>query len=125
MTLKTHRAVTISAAAVPSLLIAFSAFGKLSGSEAVVEGLTKLGVGPYLPIFGFVELTFAALFLFPKTMKPGFILLSCYFAGTAATELSHGMTPISPTIILVIIWVAAFVRDKSIFMPLVERKHGT
>jgi hypothetical protein len=57
-------------------------------------------------------------------MKLGFLFLSCYFAG-AATEFSHGMTPISPTIILVIIWVATFVRDKSIFIPLAETKQGT
>jgi hypothetical protein len=30
-----------------------------------------------------------ALFVVPATMKLGFILASCYFAGAIATELSH------------------------------------
>jgi hypothetical protein len=60
--------------------------------------------------------SFAALFAFPKTMKIGFILLASYFAGALATELSHhvALNAVTP---LVLIWVAALLRDKSIFLP--------
>jgi hypothetical protein len=42
-----------------------------------------------------------------------------------ATEFSHGMTPASPTITVVVVWIGAFIRDRSIFMSLAETKHGT
>lgn len=79
----------------------------------------------YLPFLGMAEVCFALLFIPRKTMKLGFILLSCYFAGAMATELSHGMTPASPTITVVVVWIGAFIRDRSIFISLAETKHGT
>jgi len=36
-----------------------------------------------------MEIALAALFVLPATMKLGFILASCYFAGAVGTELSH------------------------------------
>ena len=45
-----------------------------------------------------------------------FILLSCYFAGALATELSHG-TAFNALIPLLLIWMAAFLRDRSVFLP--------
>ena len=57
----------------------------------------------------------AALFVIPVTMKLGFLLASCYFAGAIATELSHDALTASPFIPLVLLWIGAFVRDSSIF----------
>ena len=64
-----------------------------------------------------MEIVFGVLFIIPATMKLGFILTSCYFAGAMAAELSHGGITISPVIPLVVLWIAAFIRDKSIFLP--------
>jgi len=58
---------------------------------------------------------FALLFVFPKTMRIGFILLSCYFAGAMATELSHDGSILNPATPLILIWITAFLRDKSLF----------
>src|SRR3979490_940628 len=63
---------------------------KLTGAEEVAATMGKMGVADYVMVFGLIEIGFAALFAFPKTMKIGFILLSCYFAGALATEISHG-----------------------------------
>jgi hypothetical protein len=57
------------------------------------------------------------LFLFPKTIKVGFILLSCYFSGAIATEFSHNGPAINAAIPLVLVWIAALLRDPSIFLP--------
>src|SRR2546428_8796 len=51
--------------------------------------MPKVGVGRYLRLLGVMEIAFAAPFVVPATMKLGFILASCYFAGAIATELSH------------------------------------
>ncbi len=105
-------AVTVLAVAMPAL----SGIMKLVGAPQIVDGMAKVGVGNYLILLGIMEITFAGLFAYPKTMKIGFILLSCYFAGALATELSHG-TPFNALTPLILIWIAAFLRDKYIFLP--------
>ncbi len=111
-----NKIVVAVATWVPALMIALSGVAKLSGAQAVVEGLTTLGVGPYVPLLGVMEIVFAALFVWPATMKLGFILGSCYFAGAIATELSHGALQVNPFIPLVLLWVGAWIRDRSIFL---------
>jgi len=88
---------------------------KLSGNPKIVEGMAALGVGRYVRLLGVMELVFAALFVFPATMKLGFILTSCYFGGAIATELSHDALKVNPFIPIVLLWIGAFVRDRSIF----------
>jgi len=66
---------------IPALLIALSGVLKLSGNPKIVEGMAALGVGRHVRLLGVMELVFAALFVFPATMKLGFILTSCYFGG--------------------------------------------
>ena len=48
-------------------------------------------------------------------MKLGFILASCYFAGAIATELSHEALKVNPFIPIVLLWIGALIRDRSIF----------
>jgi DoxX-like family len=99
----------------PALLIAFLGVLKLTGNPRVAEEMSKLGVGRYLRLLGVMEIAFAALFVVPATMKLGFILASCYFAGAIATELSHEVLKVNPFIPIVLLWIGAFIRDRSIF----------
>jgi hypothetical protein len=101
---------------ISALLVISSGVSKLTGAKEVVEGLTKYGLGPYIPILGIMEIAFALFFLFPKTIKIGFILISCYFAGALATDLSHGGNIVAPIVILVLVWIASFLRDQNIFL---------
>jgi hypothetical protein len=50
----------------------------------------------------------------PATFKLGFLLASCYFGGAIATELSHGKLKANPFVPIVLLWIGAFVRDRSI-----------
>ena len=113
---KIMRILTIVMTVLAAGMAILSGVMKLTQSAQVVEGLSKVGVGSYIIPLGLMEIGFAALFLYSKTMKLGFILLSCYFAGALATELSHG-TPFNAVLPLVLIWIAAFLRDKTIFLP--------
>src|SRR3989454_6303216 len=81
--------INLLATWIPALGIAFLGVLKLTGNPRVAEEMSKLGVGRYLRLLGVMEIAFAALFVVPATMKLGFILASCYFAGAIATELSH------------------------------------
>lgn len=116
MTPKSRRIVNIAAIVIPSLLIAASAVGKLLALPAVVEKLATYGVGQYVLILGITELVCLVLFILPRTMKIGFLLSSCYFAGATATELSHGGMSIGPILPLILLWAAAYIRDKSVFL---------
>ncbi|MGA0555889.1 DoxX family protein [Larkinella sp. VNQ87] len=98
-------------------MVIMSGIMKLSGGPEIKAVLTKAGVGPYIPMLGIMEITFAALYIYPKTMKVGFLLLTCYFAGAIAAELSHGGPVTNAIMVLVLIWIGAFLRDKSIFLP--------
>jgi hypothetical protein len=107
--------VQFLAAWIPALLIGLSGVVKLTGNTKIVEAMTTLGVGRHLRLLGVMELAFAALFVVPATMKLGFLLASCYFAGAIATELSHDALKANPFIPIVLLWIGAFVRDRSIF----------
>jgi len=53
-------------------------------------------------------------------MRLGFLLLTAWFGGAIAVELSHGNAFIFPAVILTILWIAAFLRDRSILKPFVQ-----
>jgi len=107
--------ISLLATWIPALLIALLCLLKLSGNPNVAEEMSKLGVGRYLRLLGVMEIAFAALFVVPATMKLGFILASCYFAGAIATELSHDVLKANPFVPIVLLWIGAFIRDRSIF----------
>jgi hypothetical protein len=103
-------------AGLASLLVITSGIAKLTGAQEVVDGLTKIGIGPYIMALGIAELVFTALFLFPKTLKIGFLLITCYFSGALATDLSHGHSLVTPFVILVMVWVSTFLKNPGLFL---------
>jgi hypothetical protein len=121
--MKAKKIAAIIFTALAGLMIGFSGIMKFLKNEEVVQTLTTLGVGNYITLLGVMEIVFVALFIIPKTMKIGFILLSCYFAGAMATELSHNGRILNPAILLILVWIAAFLRDRSIFLPAPESKN--
>ena len=108
--------VQIAAAWVPAVLIALSGGMKLTGNPQVLQTMQTLGVGRYVRLLGVMELVFATLFVIPSTFKLGFALSSCYFAGAIATELSHDALKVNPFIPIVLLWIGAFIRDRSLFL---------
>jgi hypothetical protein len=107
--------VELLATWIPALLIALSGVMKLSGNPKILEAMTMLGVGRYVRLLGVMELAFATLCVIPATFKLGFVLASCYFAGAIATELSHDALKVNPVIPIALLWIGAFIRDRSIF----------
>jgi hypothetical protein len=114
--MNTKKIIVIAATVVAAGMAIMSGLMKLSGSEEIISTLGKVGVAEHLVVLGLMEIVFAALFIYSKTMRLGFILLSCYFSGALATELSHQM-PLNALMPLILIWIAAFLRDPQIFLP--------
>jgi hypothetical protein len=118
--MKVKKIITIIFTVLAIGMVCFSGIMKFVGGPEMADGMTKMGVAQYVIVLAVMEITFAILFAFPQTMKIGFILLSCYFAGALATELSHA-SPLNALTPMILIWVSAFLRDKSIFLPSTRR----
>jgi len=114
--MKIWKILTMVMTGLAVILAIFSGVMKFAGGAEVLSTLEKVGVLDYRFLLGTMEILFGLLFLFRPTLKIGFILLSCYFSGALATELSHGM-PLNALLPLVLVWVAAILRDRSIFLP--------
>ena len=101
----------------------FSGVMKLLGSKEVLTTLTLVGMEKYTVMLGLMEITFALLFLFRPTIKIGFILLSCYFAGALSAEMANGL-PYNALLPIMLVWIAAVLRDKGIFLSSPPAKEG-
>jgi hypothetical protein len=92
---------------------------KISGYHPMRLHFVELGVDDYLSVLGATEIIFGLLFLHPLTTRLGLLLLTAYFGGAIAMEIPYSMVA-GPAVPLVLIWVAAFVRQRSLFVG--ERK---
>lgn len=118
--MKTKKYLTISLLILTTVMVVLSGLMKAIQLPWSVNGLVKFNLPNAAITLGLMEMTFAVLFVFPKTMRIGFILLSCYFAGAMATELSHDGSMLNPAVPLSLIWLTAFLRDKSLFIGSLE-----
>ncbi|HET9747540.1 MAG TPA: DoxX family protein [Chitinophagaceae bacterium] len=100
-----------------TMIIAGGAFMKLTAQPQLVEVFSKSGLLPYMKLLGAAELVFVLLFLWPRTLRIGFFLLTGYFGGAMAVELSQHIFFIMPAVILAIVWLAAWLRDRALFVP--------
>lgn len=116
MSPKTKRIIAVIIMALPAVMLVISGLTKLAGGEAVVNGLTRMGFGPYITIFGVAEIIFAALFLIPATYKTGFYFILSYLGGAAAVEIAAGQPPIG-LLLITLAWIGVYIRDRKNFLP--------
>jgi len=98
-----------------ALIIIAGSLMKLTPQPQLVEVFTKTGLLPYMKLLGVAELVFVSLFLWSPTLRIGFFLLTGYFGGAMAIELSQHIFFIMPAVILAFVWLAAWLRDNSLF----------
>jgi len=113
--MKITKIITTSLSVLVGIMLIASGLMKAIHLPWSVAGLVKFNLPNSATILGLMEMSFAILFLIRKTMRIGFILLCCYFAGAMATELSHNGSMLNPGVPLALIWVTAFLKDRSIF----------
>lgn len=99
-----------------TLIIVISAASKLAYVPQLVDIFSKTGLLPYIKILGMTELLFLSIFLWKKTRKLGLLLLTGYFGGAMAVEMSHGTFFIAPATILTLIWITAYLYDERMFV---------
>lgn len=97
----------------PSLLLFFSAYMKLSKNPQAVEGFAKAGY-PEGALFwiGVTELACTILYLVPQTAVLGAILLTGYLGGATCHHVRAGEPFVTPIIVGVVVWGGLFLRDQ-------------
>lgn len=105
----------------PSLLLLFSAFMKLSKNPRAVEGFKNFGYGDSAILsIGVIEIVCTVLYLIPRTAVIGAILLTGYMGGAIVTHLRVGQSFIVQFLVGVIIWGGLYLRHERLreLMPL-------
>ena len=105
-----------------ALIIISGSVMKLTAQPQLVEVFSRSGMLPYMKGLGIAELLFVSLFLWPHSLRIGFFLLTAYFGGAMAVELSQHIFFIMPAVILTLVWLAAWLRDGSLFSP-AQKQH--
>lgn len=109
---KSSKIVSWVIAGLLTALYLFSASGKLFLHP---EQMEQMKLGDWRVIIAFGEITSALLFLFPKTNKYGTLLLSSYMGGAIILHMTGGMSIAMPTVVLILIWVVAYLRNPEFF----------
>ena len=86
---KTNKILRWAPSILVALIIVAGSFMKLTAQPQLVEMFTKTGLLPYIKLLGAAEFVFVSLFLWSRTLRLGFFLLTAYFGGAMAIELSQ------------------------------------
>jgi len=115
MKIKTNKIIKWAPSIFVGLIIGAGSVMKLTAQPQLVEVFAKTGLLLYMKLLGVAELLFVSLFLWPPTLRIGFFLLTAYFGGAMAVELSQHIFFIMPALILALVWLAAWLRDNALF----------
>jgi hypothetical protein len=108
-----------------ALLLLASASAKFAQVPRVENELGADGFSPAKVMFiAFLEASSAALLLIPVTRSAGFLLVASFFGGAIATHLQHAKSIAGPSVILLVIWLAAWLRHPETFWSWGQRRKG-
>jgi DoxX-like family len=95
------------------VILAFvpSAILKLIHHPTAVEGFTRMGIPPaaFVPI-AIVELVCLALYLVPRTVVTGTVLLTGYLGGATVANIIGRMDFIHALVVGLLVWAGAWLR---------------
>jgi uncharacterized membrane protein YphA (DoxX/SURF4 family) len=98
--------------ALPVLMLLVSAVMKFLKPAPVVEGFAHLGLPERLALgLGILEIACTVLYVIPRTVVLGAILLTGYLGGATVTHLRVGDPFFMPVIFGVFVWGGLFLRD--------------
>lgn len=110
-----------------SLVAAFTLFSSvmnmlpMDGNQAAIDMSTRLGVMEILFVLGVLKIALVVLYVMPRTSTVGFVLMTAYYAGALATNVTHGFTPVeySPIVVtLVVMTLGAYFRNPELLWRL-------
>ncbi len=75
--------------AMMSFALLMSAYGMLTGDPNTVEMMKAHNLGDWTTVIGFGELISLILFIYPKTMNFGAMLLAAFLGGAIMFRMTH------------------------------------
>ena len=102
-------------------LFIMSASMKLIGGEQITANFSKFGLDGYRILIGIGELIAALLFVIPKTSSFGVLLLSAHMGEAIATHMEHGEMYIPQVVILLVVWIANWLRNPEMLASFTKR----
>lgn len=75
--------------------------------------LPLLGLQDSIVLLGVIELCSLSLFLLPRTLTPGFFLVSCYWSGISFIGLTHQSFFVFPIVMQFLFIIVSFWKDNS------------
>lgn len=124
MTSKTRNTAGWILAGVIALLLAFSAFLKISQAPEAVAQAAASGIdAATFRLIGIIEIICVLVFLIPRTAFAGSLLLVAYMGGAIASHLINGDSVVLVVVIEALVWITILLRFPVIqqqLLPLVR-----
>ena len=111
-----------------ALFMLLDAVGKLVMPVQVVQACERLGFPVHLsPTLGIILLASTLLYVVPRTMVLGAVLLTGYLGGACAIQLRAGspvFETIFPALFGIVAWAGLYLRDERVgqMLPLVSKR---
>lgn len=123
--MKINRTWVTTITAVTYLLLALSTLTKLLFIPYIAIKFEVLGIAGYGRLFGLVELVAFVLYLHPRTVGLGLVLLCSYFGGAIATDLHAPQYLYQPVTVLSLVFITTYLRKPSIYSDKLAAIHKT
>ncbi|GAA4437948.1 DoxX family protein [Ravibacter arvi] len=124
MTSKTRNTAGWILTGVIALLLAFSAFLKISQAPEAVAQAAASGIdAATFRLIGIIEIICVLVFLIPRTAFAGSLLLVAYMGGAIASHLINGDSVVLVVVIEALVWITILLRFPVIqqqLLPLVR-----
>jgi hypothetical protein len=105
------KARKITAWVIAGLLTALFFFTSSAKLFLHPEQMGQMHLANWRVIIALGEIGSALLFLFPKTNIYGTLLLSSYMGGAIIIHMTGGLSLVTPTVVLIMIWIVGFLRN--------------
>jgi hypothetical protein len=115
----TRKNIGWAATAVLAFFLLMSSGVKLFGGiENINKEMGTAHIQDWIRIIGVGELLSVIIFIIPKTMRLGTVLLSTYFGGAILFHMAHPdpvrASFLSPALFLVAIWITSWIRGNEL-----------
>lgn len=101
-----------AASTIPVAILVLSAIAKLAQPPGAEEVFGRFGYhSSQMAGIAALELACTALYLFPRTMVLGALLLTGYFGGAIATHVRIEDSFIGPLVLAILMWGGAWIRE--------------
>jgi hypothetical protein len=108
---RTRHIVGTSLILIIGIMMLTSSGVKFAHVPKIVEEFNRMGFEGNKQIgLAALEALSTLLFLFPRTRAFGLLMISAYLGGAIATHIQHNQSPLSPAIVLAMIWLAIWLR---------------